>query len=502
MIVGISDLKYTTKPTDGKTVNNSLYNKDLSINDLAICIGNGQTFCNAFKGKRGKDNFDKTEIIVLDIDHTKVDLDYIKKSINGIIYYPTFSDGKDNLHSFRVIVKLNEYITTRNEYAFYANILIKMLESKGVEVDMSCNQAERMFFGTCNKVEVYDTDFNYTKFYLKKYAEDNNFDFKTLSQTQVMKFTSQSKSSPKSKENGLKKDYNSKLVNDFMSRMSYGLFLKNYLYYFEIIEKPKIDWNEDELCRKVEDYIEIKNRWRNKQIVKYQIGEDRKNKLFNRLIVKKQICPEVSFECLLVNAVYDVVHYFVNSDNKLNKEWLYHIVKMVYDNDYTKSTTTKRKLNMELIREQGISWQSVVQGERRIENENNILSCFDSNLSLKDNYNVFINKGFKLSYDCYKSMCKNMDLDYMGKRCLKRTFNKDSGNMCNIYNVDNKLYVIIQETAKSENVLFEDKIKELYNPSLTQQENLDILNSQIEKKIVLKTYQRKLKALGLTKYKK
>lgn len=415
MIVGISDLKFTQKPTNGQIVNNSLSVCDMSVRQLAECISNGQTFSNAFKGKRGKDNFDKTDLIVLDIDHQTFLLDYIKTIVNGIIYYPTFSDGKDDLHSYRVIVRLNEAITTRDEYAFYANILIKMLEQKGVMVDQSCNQAERMFYGTKYKVEIYETDYNYTKFYLRQYAKDNNFDLQTLSQTKTDKCTKQKKEPQKTKENGLKTDYRGNLISDFMAGRSFKYILKDHIYDYEIIQKPKIDWKQDELYRVCDDYIEVCNRWKNKKIEKYRIGENRKDKMFWRLVIRKQIKPEISFEELLINCCWDMEYVFENKDNKLDREWLLHIVRMVFEGDYKTKTKQKTKLNIDLIKEQGLSWQSVVQKKRRNENENNILSCFDNSINLKKNYEKFTSNGFKISYDCYKRLSKELNLNYKGK---------------------------------------------------------------------------------------
>lgn len=416
MRLAISDIKHNEKPISGGVTTNTLEVKDVSLYDLVHYIENGCGFSNPFHDRKGKDNCDPTNLIIIDIDKVDSDIDYIQKIIKGIIYYPSFSDGLNNRHSYRVIVKTDKFINTRDEYRHYANILISMLKEKGIDVDVCCNQMERLYYGTKYKCIVNDVDYNYTLDELEEMAL-----FYEISEEPI-KSISKTNKPLKSKENDVRIKFKTDFIKEFMRGVPFNILESKYCYGYNIVEKPRIDWNEDEICRDIPDYIEIVNRWRNKKIVKYNIGENRKSKVYYRLCIKKIINPDMYFDEMLMNSIYDINHYFINTDNKLNNEWLYGTVKKVYETDVKDlietlkvQMKTKTKLNMQLVYEQGLTWQSVVQSNKRKKNEEKVIKDFDSAMNLKNNYERFIQQGNKLSYDCYKNICKSLNLDYKGK---------------------------------------------------------------------------------------
>lgn len=415
MRIAISEIKHSEKPISGGATTNTLQVKDVSLYDLVHYIENGCGFSNPFHNKKGKDNCDPTNLIIIDIDKVDFNMDYIRKFIKGIIYYPSFSDGLNNKHSYRVIVKVDKFINTRDEYKFYANSLISMLNEYGIDVDECCNQMDRLYYGTKYKCIVNDVEYNYTLEELGKMSKSSITDHNNVV---TIKCSSHSNKCLKSKEDALISDCNTDFIKDFMRGYNYGLLIEKYGYRFSIIDKPKIDWGEDELYREISDYIEIVNRWRNKRIVKYDIGENRKSKEYMRLCIKKYIKPDITFPELLMNSIFDINNYFINTDNKLNKEWVYGTVKKVFETDVDEfefATKNKIKVNTKLAEEKGISCQKITGGVRRKKNEEKVIKDFDSSLNLKNNYERFIQQGNKLSYDCYKNICRSLNLDYKGK---------------------------------------------------------------------------------------
>lgn len=415
--LAISEIHHNEKPISGGATTNTLYNRDVTLTELVYYIENGCGFSNPFHIKKSKDNCEPTNLIVIDIDKVDIDMNTIKQSIKGIIYYPTFSDN-DIKHSYRVIVKTDKFINTREDYRKYANILIYMLKDKGIDVDPCCNQMDRLYYGTKYKCDVYDVDYNYS---LQELEEMGLFyDIKD----EPNKSIPTTNKLLKSKENEVKNDF----IKEFMKGVPFNILEKKYWRGYNIVEKPFIDWKEDEICREIPDYIEIKRRWKDKEIIKYNIGENRKAKLYGCLCIKKIIKPDMNFDEMLMNAIYDINHYFVNTDNKLNNEWLYGTVKNICETDVKymienlkEKMKARTKLNMQLIYEQGLTWQSVIQTNKRRKNEKKVIEGFDSSLNLKDNYKRFMGRGEKLSYDCYKDICKCLDLTYKGKH--KKTKN-------------------------------------------------------------------------------
>ena len=413
LYLSISEITHTQKPTTGSYITNSLANKDVTVEEFANYIESGCSFANPFRGKKGKDNCKPSNIITLDIDDVDIDMTTLRKSINGIIYYPTFSDSEQK-HSYRVIVKTDKYITTRDEYKKYADTLIYSLKDKGIEVDTCCDQMDRLYYGTNHKCIVNNVAYNYTLSELEEMAliykisdESNNSTITT-------------KKAVKSKENSLKTNF----MNDLMRGVSFNILENKYICATEdIIERTPIDWQDNELCREVNDYIQINNRWNNKKIVKFNIGEGRKRIEYVRLSIKKMINPDISFEELLKNGVYDINHYFNNIDNKITNDWLYSTAKTIIDTDiedikkslkkYIKPSTIK--MNMNEIKKQNKTWQSVRGEYKREKNEEEILEIFDTKLKLKENYDIYIEAGYDLGYTSYRRICKKLNLDYKGK---------------------------------------------------------------------------------------
>ena len=59
-------------------------------------------------------------------------------------------------------------------------------------------------------------------------------------------------------------------MNDFMRGVSFNILENKYISATEyIIERTQIDWQDNELCREMTDYIQINNRWNNKEIVRF-----------------------------------------------------------------------------------------------------------------------------------------------------------------------------------------------------------------------------------------
>ncbi len=423
--LGISSIEYTSKPQlknnreEAGRLRNSLRVMSVSPEELATYIGKGCTFCNPFRGYNNKANCLPTEIITIDIDHIDKDLEAVKKAVKGIIYYPTFSDGKDGTHSYRVVIRLDKPLENRLEYAYYSNIIAFMLEEKGIERDKSCNEMERLFFGTRYKVEVYPAQYNYTKEELDH--SPYTAEAKQLAEEKILKSPSKSSSG---KRNALKSKGNDVCANflrDFNNEMSYGALVRKYAYDFPIKYKDEVEFGEGELIKYVEDYKEVRNAWQwnsvtqKHELVKYQKDGDRKDKLFKRLIELKAI-NNFTFEGLLFAAVKDVFCYFDNSDNKLDRAWVLHTVKYVYDHDTYAYGLDKNKLNMPAIREQGLAWQSVVGAEKKKQNMQHIREVFDSSLNLKENYELFSKQGYSLSFERYRKLAKEMNLDYKSKK--------------------------------------------------------------------------------------
>lgn len=155
MNLSISNINFSSKPTDKDmgSIVNSLHSTNCFLDHLANIIENGQTICPAiFKRgteKRTCENFEMAQIFVIDIDNNIPSLDEIGKYIKYSLAYKSFS-GK-GLH---LVISLNGGVGTCEDFRNSVDALIYQLEKNGIQgIDHSCNQPQRIYFGTNDKCE-------------------------------------------------------------------------------------------------------------------------------------------------------------------------------------------------------------------------------------------------------------------------------------------------------------------------------------------------------------
>ena len=87
-------------------------------------------------------------------------------------------------------------------------------------------------------------------------------------------------------------------------------------------------------------YIEIRRWWRKRhdgKPIKIKDGEGRRRKLFINGIIRRLINPQITFDNLLYNLLYETVYYISNFDaeNVVDKKVIYNIATDVMKKDLT-----------------------------------------------------------------------------------------------------------------------------------------------------------------------
>ncbi|MFB5393765.1 hypothetical protein ACE4Y5_03630 [Enterococcus faecalis] len=164
----IEDTQRKSKPNSDEVrmIQNVLYKKikKKEIDDIAESIAvNGKTSMLAtyfeteeFSERIHSINFKQQQLIMLDFDNSKVDIekygmttyDYVKNhdfiKQNACFIYRTFSDKESSVDKFRVVFMLNESI---KDYLLIGNIYTKLFRLFP-SADRKCSNPNRLFFGS------------------------------------------------------------------------------------------------------------------------------------------------------------------------------------------------------------------------------------------------------------------------------------------------------------------------------------------------------------------
>ena len=117
--ISVSDRCYDHKPTleDYKAM--TFHVENINADELLDRIREGYSICHIFKNNRRiKNNFMYTNSVFIDVDDSTVSMEEVVNALElkPTLGYTTFSDGKNNLHRYRLIYIFGETIRTVEGY--------------------------------------------------------------------------------------------------------------------------------------------------------------------------------------------------------------------------------------------------------------------------------------------------------------------------------------------------------------------------------------------------
>lgn len=418
MKVSISNIPFKEKPApeDSGKVNNSLVASEVSIRELASSIANGFSFCPAIftNNVRNNENFISASCITLDVDHAQYSLEYATERISTTIAYPSFRNGLEGEYRYRLLIRLDEDIKSLEEYYRYSIILAAMLKEKAnIEIDSTCTQGTRMYFGTNSSVTLSEgKEYDYTK------TELDDWWTTTYGSKPIVYNITNSISTNTS-------NYDRTSIVYKMLKEGYAdeEILKVCISRgYKPIDSSIITWEPEEETKIVSDFIKIDRQWqidatgRRKPRI-WGIGENRKYRLLKTLTIKKQIKPDIRYDELLFNAIYERHYFFDNTDGKLNNKWLISIVPSILNhNNIHFQTLAKLKCNTEYLKQIGKSYQKASAEAKHKMLVDAVLPLYNKDFTIKENLEALQNKGIKLSLRTLKSILKEVGISKSRKK--------------------------------------------------------------------------------------
>lgn len=162
-----------------------------------------------------------------------------------------------------------------------------------------------------------------------------------------------------------------------------------------------------------DEYVEIRRFYNYQPATGYTIpklrnGEGRRKKLYQNLLLRKRITPNITLQNLLFNAIYEMVYYIDNTDKNdiITKRQIAQIVVNAYFDDCTIIDIKKPnyKINKEYCKLNGIKAQQAnikyinkLRTNEKKKRCEDILKFYDIQKSDKDNLQILNDNGVNIS---------------------------------------------------------------------------------------------------------
>lgn len=342
MKFSITTTAYEAKPTHAEYVSAKYTTKDIDIVELYYLLRTGHSI-NAyydftqpwvFKGKDIKKNhYLGSYGIFIDCDHQPITLEekVSQMNIKPTIWYPTFSDT-DNDRRFRFIYIFDRLLTTDE----YKTLFTYICKEEEIAYDENAKSPYQTFHGT-NKEVFYDVNNVYKVDDFKEYINYNILLEEGGKEADNI-------ASVADLEETFGKDFNN---------MSYSDFFEKYRDKCRNIQHTAFPVADEDtpFIELPDDFYEIRRLWNKDEdgsAIKITNHHHRRSTLFNNLMIRRMICPDLSLEELVYALVYEMLYFIDNTDKNdlITKHHLYDIACNAYHADISEFNYKKPRKSM------------------------------------------------------------------------------------------------------------------------------------------------------------
>lgn len=417
---------------------------NLTIDDFDKLQRKGKSFCYLFsdvdesglvtQSQKTKDGFSSTSVIFYDIDKMSIPME---EYIHPLPYKPTYaytsySNGIEMpywKYGYRLLYVIDEPVQSIQEFdeLYYsiaaANGFKQTTLPDGHKSEFDYRVVNQQYYGGGTNSQSYKTNIVYTKHDFDSYKEKGLVLQSTISTSKSQKEKTKGVATKKKKqekegipnENNIAKGaiaYSSEMETPFYTDF-YSLSTKDFLEkyqrdyigaYYSSISTPLIVSGDVRYALLPEDYQEIKRHWTvtdegKRCVQKWEIGSGRKKRLYISAQIMKHNLPDITKEELIFNLVRERYYYYDNTDGNLNNRTLESIADSAlhYTFDLAPKEHKKFEVNKEFCSIVGLSPNQVKNTIRKELKEQEVLSLYDFNLSVKDNLQFLTENGIKVS---------------------------------------------------------------------------------------------------------
>ena len=286
-------------------------------------------------------NFRYSSFISLDIDHSQIEMNTMLERLEfkPTIAYTSCSNGIEDRYSYRLIYLFDDKIEGSNEYSNYVYTILNANHLSIDNIDKRSLKASQYYNGNgCDNIEINVSHIVYSKSDFTDYYVYNYNNVNTSSES-----ISLTHNTTPTTIMGLNDTFDNKEFGyDYWNMRMEDVIDKYFSVYPNIEHTPLVEADEDTpYIMFPSDYIEIRRYWSvnsDGRAVKIKDGQGRRRKLFFNGILRRLINPNITFDNLLFNLLYELVYYIsnYNAENIIGKREIYHIARNVMKEDIAK----------------------------------------------------------------------------------------------------------------------------------------------------------------------
>lgn len=422
--VSLSTQKFDHKPNRDTEVAKLKFSRIYTdVEGFAEGIGKGYCYTPIFANatfsmaEKTDRNFIYSSFISIDIDHANSDMNTM---VDGLEYKPTIaytscSDGVDGKYSYRLIYCFQDKIESNQEYSNYVYTLLEANKISIDEIDKRSLKASQYYNGNgCDNIKLNITNIIYNKNdfkdYYKEYNINNNESIILNNNTHTHTIICFNDTFE-----------NKEFENDFWNMKMEDVLSKYLDVYPNIEHTPLPNVDEDTPCIIFpKDYVEIRRYWKKSnggRAIKIKDGNGRRKKLYINGVIRRLINPNITFDNLLFNLLYELCHYISNFDaeNIIDKKEIFLIARSVMKADITKyerlkGTDRRFLVNPKYCEKYGLNKKQVRNVAMKIIRSQGIGELYDFSKTDKENLEVMKENGLKVSLATLKRWRKENDI--------------------------------------------------------------------------------------------
>ena len=376
---------YQVKPTEEEVGKMRFHEVNLDVLDFVEKIKEGYSFTAMMKDNwRSMDNFEFTELLVYDIDHSDIPMD---KYLQNLTIKPTVSytspSNTEGDYRYRLVYLLDKPILDVNSYYRYNRSFEDQMNL--THVDSHSYEVEHYWNGSYNcSTAISDTvlsldDIVVNEGYIRPSC-------KSASQTSIGEDRHISLSCT--------------FIKDFY-KMRRVDFIEKYKNEFVNLEHTPLDYDDDTpMVKYPENYYQVWRPWHtvNGETKKIADGEGRRKTLYENGITRRKIKPDLTFENLLYNLTWEFEYYYINNGNVIDKKTIFDIAKRVMKEDIYESNLGKPRYksfaNSKFCAKYGLTGKQAMGKARN--KKQYIGDFYDASLSIDENIKVMNENGLEV----------------------------------------------------------------------------------------------------------
>ena len=415
----VSQRGYENKPAKEQVPKIVFEPRQLTIDSALQCAKQGRAFCYSFitsnqeglitTREKKEANFLHTSTIIYDFDDMTVDMrEYIKSlPFKPSFAYPTYSDGKNGFSRFRLCYVLKEELFSVEEFN---NMYYAIANANGFEKETKehggwdSRNVAQLYYGTTSTASTYNGEIVYSQEDFEPFVVPIPKSIATVSSTRETDYSR------------FESAVTSEFLFDFIhlpQRALYTKYREDFFPNYEPSLSTPLILDESEMFfHYPDDYVCVYHKRNGKFTQRWEIGEDRKKKMFLTAQIMLFNLPSLSIENLLYNLRLERQWYYDNTDNKISNEFLLNTAINAFNNPYPLEPSKHGtfKLNKPYWDGKGMTANQAKMIVRGYLKAREVERLYNPSLSRKENLRLLKENGVRISARTLSRMVSREDI--------------------------------------------------------------------------------------------